>query len=591
MKQSLTILTLTTALVASACAAPREPELVRLSARSAPSEFAIGKEAPVSLSGSYLAGRHAASINDSASAARLFSDALAKSPNDPVLRQRAILAHLAAGRIDAAADLAQRVGTSDPTDGTARLVLALRAFQAERFSQARSLVDGARENLLDAVLNPLLVAWAWVGEGRIPEALQTLTPSAGEPGFAPFLTFHSALIQDLAGHVDAADQAYRNAQAQLGSSIRLVQAYGRFLERNRQIEKARALYEGFLEETPDHPVIAAELHRLQGARTAEALISTPKQGAAEALYDLGSLLDRSIGAESLVYFRLALYLDPELDMANLLVADLLDKSGRSQQAIAEYDAVTPDSPLYETMQIQKALALDGQGRTEEAIAALDRLIARKPESEDAVIARADILRMRERFDQAIAGYDRAIAMIGKPTAQHWGLYYARGVSLERAKHWPAAERDLKFALELHPDEPLVLNYLGYSWVEKGQNLDRAQAMIEKAASQRPTDGYIVDSLGWVLYQLGHYQDAVVQLERAVELKPSDPLINTHLGDAYWRVGRKLEARFQWRHALSLKPEKEVVADLKRKIDSGLEPGPERQPGGTRAELRPVPTAP
>lgn len=591
VKQSLTILILTAALTASACAAPRGPEPVRLSARSAPAEFAMGADEPVTVSGNYLAGRHAAFVNDSDAASRFFAAALDEAPEDPVLRQRTFLTNVAAGRVEAAAELARQIGKTDPSDGVARLVTALRAFKAGRFSQARAALEGPRGDLLDAVLNPLLLAWARMGENQPAKAIEALTPAPGQPGFAPFLAFHSALIQDLAGHADAADQAYQSAQTQLGNSVRVVQAYGRFLERHGRRDKARALYRGFLDETPDHPVIAAELARMESGRAAQPLIASPREGAAEALYDLGSLLDRSIGIDSLVYFRLALYLDPRLDMAHLLVADLLDKSGQWNEAIAEYDSVPPDSPLYETMQVQKALALDGHKRTDEAIAALDALIARRPDSEDAVIARADILRMRERFAQAVAGYDRAIAMIDKPSAQHWGLYYARGVSLERAHRWPEAERDLLFALKLHPDEPLVLNYLGYTWVEQGRHLDQAQAMIEKAASQSPTDGYIIDSLGWVLYRLGHHQDAVVQLERAVELKPSDPLINAHLGDAYWSVGRKLEARFQWRRALSLNPDKETVADLKRKIDSGLGPNTARAGDGTRAELQTRSAAP
>lgn len=591
MKHALTVFIFCVALITSACAESGDNR-VRLSSRDAPDAVLFEEGVSDSVSGNYLAGRHAAFVNDSTAAARFFGTALTARPEDPVLLRRAFLTEILAGRIDSAARLGKNLPTSDPAGGTARLVTAATDIKARRFRRAETALEDQGGNLLDALLQPLVRAWAQVGQRDDAGAIETLKTAQIEPALMPLLSFHTALVQDLAGNPAAAENAFRTAGAELGGSARLVQAEGRFLARHGKTQQARALYRQFLDEADGHPVIAAELANLDRGRSPRRLVETPAQGAAEAFYDIGSLLDTSLGGESLIYLRLALYLDPHFDMARVVVADLLEKSDRKAEAAAQYDLVSADSPLYQTAQIQKAMSLDGRGKTDEAITVLDALIKHDPHSEDAVVARADILRMRKRFAQAAAGYDQAIKLIGKPTDRQWGLYYARGVSLERANRWPEAERDLLHALQLKPDQPLVLNYLGYSWIEQGQHLDRAQTMIEKAASQRPTDGYIIDSLGWVLYRLGRYPEAATQLERAVELRPEDPLIVGHLGDAYWRAGRRLEARFQWHQALALNPSPDVAAELKHKLASGLGPV-DAQPDNSRgehAELQSTPAA-
>jgi Flp pilus assembly protein TadD len=188
---------------------------------------------------------------------------------------------------------------------------------------------------------------------------------------------------------------------------------------------------------------------------------------------------------------------------------------------------------------------------------------------EALVNLADLLRSKKRFSESVEAYDAAIERIGTIGKRHWTLLYSRGIALERSSQWLRAEEDFITALRLKPDQPYVLNYLGYSWVDQGINLARAQKMIERAVELRPNDGYIVDSLGWVLYRLGDFPRAAKQLERAVELRPQDPTINDHLGDAYWRVGRAAEARFQWRRALSLDPEPDQVSTIRDKISNGL----------------------
>jgi tetratricopeptide (TPR) repeat protein len=239
-------------------------------------------------------------------------------------------------------------------------------------------------------------------------------------------------------------------------------------------------------------------------------------------------------------------------------------------------------------EIQAALALDDLERTDEALQHLDALLERDANDMDVLVTRGNILRGKKRFDEANVAYDRAIATVGQVERRHWTLFYFRGITFERTRRWPQAEADFQRALELMPDQPLVLNYLGYSWVDQGVHLDRAMAILKRAAELRPEDGYIIDSVGWAYYRLGRFEEAVTWLERAIERKPADPVINDHLGDAYWQVGRRLEAYFQWRHARDSKPEPDDLVRIERKIREGLV---DPAPTPPAAAVRPAQPAP
>jgi Flp pilus assembly protein TadD len=265
------------------------------------------------------------------------------------------------------------------------------------------------------------------------------------------------------------------------------------------------------------------------------------------------------------------------------LADIFERLKQYEQAIEVYDSVANDSPLRVNADIQTALLLETLGKTEEAQKRLQDIVKEKPKNEEALTALGNLQRSRKQFAEAAATYTKALELSSKPEKSLWSLYYYRGIAYERQKAWPKAEADFKKALELFPDQPLVLNYLGYSWVDQGINLDEAFKMLRRAVELRPTDGYVVDSLGWAHYKLGQYELAVKELERAIELKASDPVINDHLGDAFWRVGRKLEAHFQWNHARDLKPEQEDLDRILKKIDSGLPD--EDKPAAAEAEPR------
>jgi len=273
----------------------------------------------------------------------------------------------------------------------------------------------------------------------------------------------------------------------------------------------------------------------------------------------------------LIFGRAATYLRPDLAEAQLLVAGHLEQSGQHELAIAAYSQVDPASALHVNAELGRATALAAEDKQDAAIEALTQLTRAQPARIDVWAALGDLQRRNEKYAAAIGSYDKAIELLGKPEPQSWPLFYARGISHERQKEWPEAEADFRKALELSPDQPQVLNYLGYSYLEKQTNLKEAMSMIERASKARPDDGAITDSLGWALYREGRYQDAVPVMEKAIALMPSDPVLNDHLGDVYWAVGRKREAEFQWKRALSFKPASEDDANrIRRKLEIGLD---------------------
>ncbi len=350
-----------------------------------------------------------------------------------------------------------------------------------------------------------------------------------------------------------------------------MEIFGNFFERSGHSEKASEIYRNYLETASNAYMIEPALARLENNKKPEAVVGSVRDGMAEALFNIAGALHQEDAAKiALIYSRLAGFLRPDFPINQALLAEIYELQGRKESAKSLYETIRPGTPHRWMADLRVALILDELDRTEEALAALRALANDRPDSVESLVSMGDILRTRERFKEAIAAYDEAVARIDEMEQRHWALLYARGIALERAKLWQRAEDDLLRALELQPGQPYVLNYLGYSWVEQGVNLERAREMIEEAVKLKPRDGYIIDSLGWVLFRFGEFERAVRELERAVELRPHDSTINDHLGDAYWRTGRRNEARFQWRRALNLDPTPELAVSLETKLTKGLD---------------------
>ena len=363
--------------------------------------------------------------------------------------------------------------------------------------------------------------------------------------------------------------------------MRTVEAYGRFLSRTGSKDDALKIFQDFAKSLPDHPLINEEIKQISDGQKLPAFVDTPQAGAAEALYGLGASIGRRGGEDlALIYLQLALYLEPSHAMALLSLGDLYEDLKKPELAIKAYERVPASSPLSRNAEIQLAVDLDALDRTDEAKAKLQHVISEHPKDSEAIIELGNIQRGRKDFADCADTYSKAIDGVPNPAKSNWVLFYFRGICYERSKQWPKAEADFKKALELFPEQPLVLNYLGYSWVDQGLNLEEAFKMLRRAVDLRPTDGYVVDSLGWADFKLGHYDEATRELEKAIELKPADPVVNDHLGDAYWRMGRKLDAHFQWNHARDMGPEPEDLPNILKKIDSGL---PDETPAAAQTE--------
>jgi tetratricopeptide (TPR) repeat protein len=523
-----------------------------------------------SASGSYLAARHAGGQKDAAAAATYYRAALRGDPRNNELLGRTFLAVLANGEVDEAVKLAERVLQVDKTDRIARLVLGVRALKQKQYPVARrELAQSIRGPITDLAAT-LLSAWTMASPGEAKSAVDTIDKLAGADWYAIFKDLHAALILDLAGQKKEAAKRFERAYKLDPTALRVVQSYGSFLSRQGNNAEALKVFATFEEALPRHPLIVEAVNELKAGKKLAPMVDTPQAGAAEVLYGLGSALGRRGGEDlGLVYLQLALYLVPSHPLALLSLGDLYEAMKKPELANKTYERVPLSSPLQRNAQIQLALNLDTLEKTDEAKASLEKLIAANPGDLEAIMALGNVLRGRKQFAECADVYTKGIDTITKTEKSNWVIYYFRGICLERAKQWGRAEADLKKSLDLFPDQPHVLNYLGYSWIDQGLNLDDGMRMIKRAVEQRADDGYIVDSLGWAYYRLGNMEEAVKHLERAVELKPEDPTINDHLGDAYWRVGRTLEARFQWSHARDLKPEPDDLVKIEEKLKAGL----------------------
>lgn len=529
-----------------------------------------------SLEGNFLSAYIAGAARDTGAAATFYREALKADPRNPELLERAFVSFLADGAMPEAFRAAERLAARDPSNSLAQLALGVKAFKAKQYATARThFANSGRGRSADLTAS-LLTAWAYAGSNDGKRGLDSADRLRGERSYTTFRDYHAGLLAELAGNLPEAERRLKSAYESDRKTLRIVDAYARIEARRGRPDVALAAYQAFDAVLPRHPMTRAAMADLRAEKPLSPLVTSAQEGAAEVLYGLGSA-GTSPGDElpALVYLRLALYLQPDHPLALVSLSEIFERLKRFEQANQELDRVSPGSPIRLSADIQIALNLEQLGRSEQAMQHLETLMKRNPDDVEVLTAMGTVLRSRKRFAEAAEVYTRAAERIGKPDRTNWTLFYYRGSAYERSKQWDKAEADLKLALELVPEEQnygraQVLNYLGYSWVDAGLNIDEAFKMLKRAVELSPRDGMIIDSLGWAYYRLGRYDDAVRELERAVEIKPGDPVVNDHLGDAYWQVGRRIEAGFQWRHAKDANPEPEDLAKILIKIEKGLD---------------------
>ncbi len=541
---------------------------------SAAARTAAEPETANSLIGSYLAGRFARAGHDADQAADFYKTALMRDPGNEVLLEQAFLMEATNGNWPRATALAEELTARQPTHRTARLYLGLVAFKAGNPAAAEDHLGAASTGPIGELTSALARAWVKLSEGKPDAALQLLDIPKQAEWAQYYLRYHKALIADIAGSRAEARAAYERVFKQDSRTLRTALAYAQHAAQAGDAKLAKTVLKEHLDRTQGegHPLVRDLNGKLAAGEKTPLLVATATDGMAEVFYGLGEALTGEGGVSiGLLYLQMALYLKPEQPFALAALANAYEATKQYEEAIAVYDRIPAGTPLQGSIEIRKAFNLNSLDRVDEAKAILEKVAAEDPKDLKALDALGNIMRSRKRYAEAAEYYTRATEIIQKPERRHWTYYYSRGTCYERLKKWPQAEADLQKALQLYPDQPLVLNYLGYSWIDQNRNLKQGMALIEKAVSLKPDDGYIVDSLGWAHYRLGNYKEAVRFLERAVELRPEDPVLNDHLGDALWRVGREREARYQWEQSLTLQPEPEDADKIKKKLAKGLTP--------------------
>ena len=521
---------------------------------------------PVSTYGLLLAGQVASDAGDSAGAADYFKRASQQDPEAAFLRGRAFTSALLAGDVPAAAQLAP-----GPEEGTlaeqqlGRLTIAANAMAEMRPHDALTALTGefaAPNRAADLLMQP----WAAAAAGDWKSAL-TLPDAKGDRLIDELSRLNQAMLYERAKHYDLAEAAYKQLLSEGDAEGLVTGSYVDFLERRGRRADAVAVCDTALKDDPEARSLQS-LRDQAASKAAAPPMPSLDQGAAQALLAPAAIfLAEKQPQLGLAYLRLILRLDPARDEAWMLVGDTKGAMGDVDGARLAFLQVQAGSPDYVDARGRLISTYDQPGDAAKVLDLAQETVKLAPNDDEALALLASALSGAERYDESAKVMDTLMAHLGAQAG--WEAYYMRGVALDQSGHWPEAERDFRKALDLKPDASDVLNYLGYSWIDRGERLQEAKAMIEKALSAKPDSGAMVDSLGWAYYRLGDFNQAVEQLERACELEPADPDINDHLGDAYWRAGRRIEARFQWERVLSLEPSAKLRAAVELKLKDGL----------------------
>ena len=518
----------------------------------------------------YLSARFAAGEHDMDDASRYYSRSLLNDPENSDLLSLAFYFATTAGNVEDAGKLANQIVAKTKDDREARLALAVVAFKHKDYAEVRKQLSLSAKGPFSILTASLFDGWAAAAIGDAAGAANDMKTLAAQSGAEAMGALHAGLIADYMKQPDAADAFYKKAIGYNPNSPRVVEAYGNFLERAGRTADASALYQKLAANPALVPVVNPGLARIAAGKKPDPMVKSPEDGAAEALFGMAaSLTDQASADVSILYLRRALYLRPDLALAKVLLADRFESLGKFEDAVAIFDQVDKSSPYYRMAAVEAAVNRGRLNQKDRAIRDLQALAQTQTGDSETWVALGDAYRDAGKYDDAIEAYTKAEKALTVPRKNNWPLFYARALAEDKAHHWDKAEADLNIALKLSPDQPELLNYLGYSWVDQGKRIPEALTMLEKARTLRPYDGYIVDSVGWAYYRLGRYAEAAQTLEAAVLLVPGDPTVNDHLGDALWKYGRKMEARFQWNHALTFSEDDSEKANIERKLKSGL----------------------
>ena len=525
--------------------------------------------------GAYLAARQARGQYDFTAAAQYFGQALTRDAANPAILESAVFSFLALGDVDKAVPVAKRIDDEGLRSQVAFMALVAKDVKDGAYDDVLARIEDNRG--VGALADGLISAWVELGRGDMSTALDNFDKVANQRGLRSFALYHKALALASVGDFEAAEAIFSGGDDEpLQRTRRGTIAWAEVLSQLERNDEALALLNDAFGSNLDPQIDELQTAIETGAPVPFSLVSGAQEGVAEVFYSLGQILLNEAGRDyTLLYARLAEYLQPDHVDSILMAAELLEQLERYDLATDTYNSVPRNHPSFAAAEMGRAEALRRADRTDAAIEVLEQLRKSNADLPLVHVSAGDLFRQNERYSEAIDAYNQAISLYDTRGAQQWFVHYARAISHERLGFWEKAEADFRKALELNPEHPQVLNYLGYSLVEKQIKMEEALSMIERAVERQPDSGYIVDSLGWVLYRMGEYDKAIVHMERAAELMPVDPVVNDHLGDVLWAVGRTTEAEFQWKRALSFVDEENISPDvdpdrMRRKLEVGLD---------------------
>lgn len=561
------------------CIALFTPQIVAIAQEGANAQsIEIDASSVPSFVGAFLSGQVADYDNNSELAIEFYQRALEFAPDNVDAKRRLFSALIVAGQFDEAVKLAEQLQDDIEIAPLVGRAMVVNSIKKREYRRAETLVDLTDTNPVDGLLNNLLSAWAKFGDNKAEEAFAQIDALEGPSWYAPFKEFNSGLMAAAHGDLDKAHQHFdaliaNNEAIQItpDTYLQTVMAKSILYYNNAETDKALAALTGNVQSA--YPPARTLERLIESGAPIPNPVTNAQQGASAAFFAIGAALNRA-GNEDIValYLQFSRALDPENAASLIMLASLKEQLNQPEMAIDIYRNVPDTSAMKRLSDMQLALNLADIGQIENALSHIDALIKDNPKDIRAYTSYGSILSSEKRYREMADNYEAAIAAMGPIlTRAHWNLFYQLGIAYERLKDWDKAEPAFLRSLELSPNQPQVMNYLGYSWIDMNMNLDRGMDMIRKAVELRPDDGYIVDSLGWAYYRLGQYDNAARELERAVVLRPSDPTINDHLGDAFWKVGRKTEARFQWERALSNVTEfdEHLIPEIEKKLKEGL----------------------
>ena len=521
--------------------------------------------------GGYLAGRHALSTKDFDAASTYLSRAIEDDIENPELLNGLISVQVSLGDIGAAkisSDNLDLLGVQTQLSNMVKIAIQLRNRD---FDNAKQQIEN--EQGINPLLDKIVTGWAFADQGNFEDA-ETIFDEIGKgSSLAQFSQMQKASMLAAYGRYESAlntigDLEKNSNRISIDARALKVQLLLKLDNKEEATEYFSKIFGDGVNSDAANLRMQVEDH--PNAYSIEESLSL-EAGIAYAFYAIADILkDDADPNTALLYVRLAQYLNENSQKAILLAADLLEQMGQYDLAVEEYAKISPSSSYFLSSELGRVGALRDGGKTE---AALEVLYYLSREFSDIGIVHnslGDFLRREERYSEAKIAYDRAVDIYRENNNVSWVVLYARGITHERLQEWDKAESDFRNALTINPDQANVLNYLGYSLIDRGEKLDEAMTMIEKAVSLQPESGYIVDSLAWGLFKLGKYETAIPHMEKAAELMPVDPIVTDHLGDLYWAVGRQLEAKFQWRRALSFDPELKDATRIREKLRIGLD---------------------